>query len=180
MGLPADKEITVTVADKLLTALEDIGDDREATYGDSNAANFYVASDNVIAKKMGLDDIQVKLTWDSGEEETLTLEEFENRGQITTNFGEISDKKVVFPSAGVATVTMEYSGQSDTIKLTLNPRGLTYHSFGSDKIYDGKTSVNKPGVALDDNQIFATDTIFGEDDVNLNQTEGLTLSLIHI
>lgn len=177
VGRPADKEITVTVADKLLTALEVIGDDREATYGDSNAANFYDASDNVIAKKMGLDDIQVKLTWDSGEEETLTLEEFENRGQITTNFGEISDKKVVFPSAGVATVTMEYSGQSDTIKLTLNPRGLTYHSFGSDKIYDGKTSVNKPGVALDDNQIFATETSFGEDDVDLNQTEGLTYKL---
>ena len=72
---------------------------------------------------------------------------------------------------------MEYSGQSDTIKLTLNPRGLTYHSFGSDKIYDGKTSVNKPGVALDDNQIFATDTSFGEDDVDLNQTEGLTYKL---
>lgn len=177
VGLPADKEITVTVADKLLTALEVIGDDREATYGDSNAANFYDASDNVIAKKMGLDDIQVKLTWDSGEVETLTLEEFENRGQITTNFGEISDKKVVFPSAGVATVTMEYSGQSDTIKLTLNPRGLTYHSFGSNKIYDGNTSVNKPGVALDDNQIFATDTNFGEDDVDLNQTEGLTYKL---
>ena len=183
VGLPKPVNITVIVADKILTGLEVIGDDREATYGDTDAANFYDASGNVSAKRMGLDEVQVKLTWDNGNVETLTLAEFvaisgtQITSSLTGSSVDTANEKVIFSTAGETTVTMRYMGKEDTIKLKLNPRGLTYHTFGDDKAYDGTTNVVNPGVALDENQIFATDISLGADTVGLDQKTGLTYTL---
>lgn len=161
LAVPASKTFTVEVQDKVLTKLEILSADRTAIYGMTNNSIFYDAGTAANAKQMSLEGVQLKLTWDNGTDETITLDASgSNAGGIafTSSLAgsAVTSGKVNFPAAGATVITAAYLGQSDTISLTLSPKLLNYHTTGADKVYDGNTTVTNPDVAFDPNQVFVT------------------------